>query len=39
MMYRVLDNVLCDPGPKVNVKGQIIYFFLNAFLGKRKKRV
>ena len=29
-MTRVLGDVSCDLGPKVKVKGQILYFFVNA---------
>ena len=29
-MSRVLGDVLCDLDPKVKVKGQIIYFLVNA---------
>ena len=29
-MSRVLDDVLCDLDPKVKVKGQIMYFLVNA---------
>ena len=29
-MKKVLSNILCDLDPKVKVKGQIIYFLVNA---------
>ena len=29
-MFRVLGNTSYDLGPKVKVKGQIIYFLVNA---------
>ena len=29
-MKRVIGNILCDPVPRVKVKGQIMYFFVNA---------
>ena len=29
-MQRVLGKLLCDPVPKVNVKGQILNFLVNA---------
>ena len=29
-MSRVLGDVLCDLDPKVNVKGQIMYFLVNT---------
>ena len=29
-MSRVLGDVLCDLDPKVKVKGQIMYFLVNA---------
>ena len=30
MMKRVLSDVSCDLDPKVKVKGQIMYFLVNA---------
>ena len=29
-MSRVLGDILCDLDPKVKVKGQIMYFLVNA---------
>ena len=29
-MFRVLGDILCDLDPKVKVKGQILYFLVNA---------
>ena len=29
-MWRVLGNTSCDLDPKVKVKGQIMYFLVNA---------
>ena len=34
MIYRILGNVLCDPDPKISVKGRIIYFLVYASLPK-----
>ena len=33
-MSRVLGDVLCDLDPKVKVKGQLMYFLVNAFHHK-----
>ena len=29
-MYRLLDNMSCDLDLKVNLKGQMMYFLINA---------
>ena len=34
MIKRVLGNISCDLDPNVNVKGQIMYFLVNASLPK-----
>ena len=34
MMKRVLGDISCDLDPKVKVKGQIMYFLVNASAHK-----
>ena len=34
MMWRVLGDILCDLDLKVKVKGQIMYFIVNASPSK-----